>query len=73
MFKVNDYIIYGNFGVCQVTDIGVREEEDNKLFYTLVPCNMAGSTILTPVDNEHVVMRAIMTKEEALEIGRAHV
>lgn len=66
MFNVGDYIIYGSSGVCQVTSIGkLSISDDDKLYYTLVPVYSKASTVYTPIDNEKVVMRSVITKEEA--------
>ena len=68
MFDVNDYIVYGNFGVCCIKDVGINPEMDSRLYYTLVPCYMSGNTISTPVDNNAVIMRPILTKPEAMSL-----
>jgi len=69
MFKVNDLIIYGNNGVCKVTDIGPLEGSDNDMtYYTLEPVFQTGSRYFSPVDNKNVIMRKIITKKKALEL-----
>ena len=68
MFEVGDYIIYGSNGVCRITDIGpikVPGIPSDRLYYTMVPCYIRDSEIHTPVDNEKVVMRRVMSKDEA--------
>ncbi|MGN0343069.1 MAG: CarD family transcriptional regulator [Roseburia sp.] len=73
MFEVGDYIVYGNNGVCQVTEIGYLDKSmvrEKKLYYTLVPCYSSGNKIFTPVDNEKVIMRPVLTKQEADELIR---
>lgn len=68
MFKVNDYIIYGGSGVCKVLEIGVQsinKDEKERQYYKLQPIYESGSTVYTPVDNDKVVMRKIISKEEA--------
>ena len=68
MFDVGDYIIYGSNGVCKITNVGpmkVSGLSKDKLYYTLIPCYIRDSEIFTPVDNERVVMRRVMTKDEA--------
>lgn len=67
MFKINDYVIYGSNGVCKVTDVGVLEIsrfDEEKEYYTLKPVYENGR-VFAPVDNEKVVMRKVITKEEA--------
>lgn len=71
MFKVNDYIICGGNGVCKVVDIGVpnintgREKEQ---YYKLDPIYENGSTVYMPVNSDKVVMRKIMSKEDANDL-----
>ena len=70
MFKINDYVIYGGNGVCKVVDVGVPEIsrlDGKKEYYTLEPVYESGK-IFTPVDNDKVVMRRIISKEEADEL-----
>lgn len=69
MFDVGEYIIYGTNGVCQVSSVGkLAISDDDKLYYTLVPVYSKSSTVYTPVDNEKVVMRRLISKEEAREL-----
>lgn len=68
MFEKGEFIIYGSSGVCQVEEIGPMEmsgAKEGKLYYTLLPVYTNGSKIFTPVDNTKIVMRKIMTKQEA--------
>ena len=70
MFDVGDYIIYGSNGVCRITNVGPMKMpgvSKDKLYYTMVPCYIRDSEIFTPVDNERVVMRRVMSKDEAEE------
>ena len=67
MFKIDDYVIYGGNGVCKVTDVGVPEIsrfDSEKEYYTLEPVYEIGR-IFAPVDNEKVVMRKVLTRQEA--------
>lgn len=71
MFKVGDYIIYGSNGVCKVEEVGTLEVSGvpkDKIYYTLNPVYSKGSKIFTPIDNDKVVMRPIITESEAKEI-----
>lgn len=43
-------------------------ETDNRTYYVLAPMRSKGSTIFSPVDNQKVSMRKVMTKEEAREL-----
>ncbi len=68
MFKQGEPIIYSYYGVCYIDEI--REaivEKEKKLFYIMHPINEK-SRIITPVDNDKVQMRAIMSSEEANKV-----
>ena len=68
MFKKNDYIVYGSAGVCRVEAVGplsVAGMSQTKEYYTLEPVYEKGSRVFTPVDNEKVVMRPILSREES--------
>lgn len=70
MFKIDDYVVYGGNGVCRVTNVGLLENSginSEREYYTLEPVYESGK-IFTPVDNEKVVMRRIISKEEANEL-----
>lgn len=73
MYEVNDYIIYGESGVCKIADIStppIPGIDKNCKYYILNPLRMNGHTIYTPVDNSKVAMRKILTREEALKLVR---
>ncbi len=68
MFAIGQQIIYGNTGVCIVNQIGPLDSVSgmgDRIYYTLLPFYSKESTIYTPVDNQKIVMRPILTKEEA--------
>ena len=67
MFEVGEYIVYGMNGICRVEDVCASpyDKTDPRTYYLLVPVNNPmSSTIYTPVDNERVPMRRLMTPEE---------
>lgn len=71
MFEVGDYIVYGINGVCKVEKIGtvnVSGIPKDKMYYTLIPVYSKGSKVFTPMDNQKVIMRSVISKEEALEL-----
>lgn len=69
MFKVNDYIVYGLTGVCQITDITKNEISNNETqYYVLTPLNNDNLTIKVPVGNKNVLMRPIITKDGILSL-----
>ena len=71
MFQIGEYIVYGSTGVCVVEKIGsidVPGMSKDRIYYTLRPCYEKKSTIFTPVDNTKVIMRHVISKEEALDL-----
>lgn len=71
MFKIGEYIVHGRNGVCKVEDITHIEmsgADKNKLYYVLLPVKSEGSKIFFPVDSDRIVMRSIVTKDEAENI-----
>lgn len=66
MFKINEYIMYGNVGVCQVVDIS-QEKFSNSIkreYYVLNPVNSKNTVIKIPVDNKIIAMRKVLSKED---------
>lgn len=70
MFKINDYIMYGTTGVCQVSDITKEAIGDFKLkeYYVLTPIYTNNTIIKVPIDNNKIPMRKIMSKEDISNI-----
>ncbi|MDE6853050.1 MAG: CarD family transcriptional regulator [Lachnospiraceae bacterium] len=68
MFEKGQFIIYGNTGVCIVDGVGPLEPSSgmgDRIYYTLSPFYSKESRIYTPVDNQKIVMRPILTQKEA--------
>ncbi len=71
MFEVGNYVVYGSVGVCRVDKIGPLLKmhfPKEKIFYTLLPVYSKGSKVFTPVDSEKVILRPVLSKEEACEL-----
>ncbi len=71
MFEIGELIIYGGNGVCRVEKIGPIDAgmgPKDRMYYTLNPLKNRESRIFTPVDNEKVIMRPTMTREDALKL-----
>lgn len=72
MFKVNDYVMYGSMGVCQIIDISKEKylnlSSDETEFYVLQTVYNDKMTIKTPVNNPKVSMREIITKDDVLSL-----
>lgn len=67
MFQVNDVIIYGNQGVCEIIDIEEKTINGTKKeYYVLKPIQYQGSTIYAPTNNEIIrkKMRRLLTVNE---------
>ncbi len=65
MFEVEEYIVYGANGVCRVAEICASPFDplDERLFYVLKPAGDRGNSVIyTPVDNETVRMRPLLSK-----------
>lgn len=74
MFHVGEFIVYGINGICRVDEICTSpyDKTDPRTYYKLIPLNNPmSSSIYTPVDNERVPMRRLMTKEEIGELIRS--
>ncbi len=69
MYNIGEMVIYGESGVCRITDITEREGigEMPAMYYKMQPCYQ-GYTIYAPVENGKVFMRPIISKEEAIEL-----
>lgn len=71
MFEVDDFIIYGNHGVCKVENIGTVSlpmVDKNKVYYTLRPIYKNEAVVYAPVENPKAVMRPVLSKKEANDL-----
>lgn len=67
MFQIGDKIVYGNTGVCtveEITTVSMSGVDKNRLYYVLKPLYQDG-IIRTPVDNDKVFMRPVISRQEA--------
>ena len=67
MFKINDVIIYGAQGVCEITGIEEKTISGAKRkYFVLKPVKDNGATIFAPTDNQHILkkMRRLLSAEE---------
>ena len=68
MFHVGDYIVYGSNGICRVEEIthpDIAGIDEDKLYYVLVPEKTRDSRLFCPTDNSRVVLRSVITADEA--------
>ena len=67
MFKVNDVVVYGSQGVCEIIRIeGQKICGETKKYFVLKPYNDKGATFYVPTWNEKAwgKMRKVMTKND---------
>ena len=68
MFEKGEYVVYGNTGICQVMDVTTMDMAGfpkDRLYYVLRPDGKQEGRIFTPVSNGKLVLRRVMTQEEA--------
>ncbi len=69
MFKVGDYVSYGNSGVCQIVDMiwmnSGASSDTEKQYYVLQPVYNTSGKIYTPIDNDRVIMRNLISYDMA--------
>lgn len=70
MFKLNDYVVYGSTGVCQITDtIKDKHINDEEIeYYVLHPVFNDNMTIKVPIANSSILMRSVITKDDVLSL-----
>lgn len=71
MFSIGDKIMYGSEGAFTVAEYTSSpiDKNDPRQFYVLRPVHgPAGNVIITPVDNERIKMRPVMSRNEALAL-----
>lgn len=71
MYKKGDYIVYGSSGTCLVTDVtrlSIPGSDRKRKYYVLHPVSTDRSVIYSPVDNDKVTIRDVMSKEEAEQV-----
>ena len=70
MFQKGESVVYGNLGVCRVSDIVTRKFEgldEAHPYYVLEPLYQGG-TLYVPADNPKISLRAVLTAEEANQL-----
>lgn len=70
MFEKGSLVVYGQTGVCEVSDITEKALIKNQkhLYYVLKPVYQPNNVIYAPVDSEKVLIRPVMTAKEADEL-----
>ncbi len=70
LYQQGDLILYGGTGVCCVKDVITKKlsrTDPERQYYVLVPLYQSG-TITTPVDNDKVLTRPVITRDEAMDL-----
>ena len=69
MFAKGDRIVYSFYGICLVAGIVEKVVNgENRKYYELRPLADSKSIIYTPIDSKKVLLRSIVSKEEAQDI-----
>ena len=74
VFKVGDYVICGNKGVCtveKITRLDIAGVDKEREYYILKPLYMGGSTVYVPVDSSKDSMRSVLKRDEAQRLIEA--
>lgn len=74
VFKIGDYVICGNKGVCvveNITTLNISGVDRERNYYILKPLYMAGSTVYVPVDSPRESMRKVLERGEAQRLIEA--
>ncbi len=67
MFRINDVVVYGSQGVCEIVDIEEKKiDGTSKCYFVLKPKADRGATFYVPTWNENAwgKMRKVMTKKD---------
>lgn len=70
MYQTGDLILYGGTGVCRVKDVITKKPgrtDPERQYYVLAPLYQTG-TITTPVDNDKVLTRPVITRDQAIDL-----
>ncbi len=71
MYHIDDIVIYGTDGVCQIEDITeLRFGKESVEYYVLAPLGKKEDAVYVPTKNEQVLkrMRPVLSKKEAQEL-----
>lgn len=73
MFQIGDTVVCGSNGVCVIEEIGPilnmgKSAASRGDYYTLMPYFDKGGRIYLPVDNDKVIMRYLLSKEEVNDL-----
>lgn len=68
MFKIGDFVMKANNGICRIDDIGhldMSGANKERLYFFLTPLNEVHTRLYVPTDKEDSGLRRVITEEEA--------
>lgn len=69
MFKIGNYVVNTNNGICEISDITtMKMSGTEKEYYVLVPIEEKTAKVYLPVDIASNRVRLVMSKEDALAL-----
>lgn len=74
MYEIGTKVIYKNEGVCEITDIIIRNFRGQKMeYYVLKPMHKKGAEVYVPTKNNELVgkMRKIIDRQSIIELIRS--
>lgn len=71
MYAINDTVMYGQSGVCKITDICDRKfGKETRQYYILHPVHDPNTTIYCPVGSDKITMRRLLTADDVFSLIR---
>lgn len=73
VYEIGELVQYGNSGICKIEGIvqGVAGLDKDTKYYLMIPINCTSSKIYSPIDNDKVKMRNILSEQEAEKLFNA--
>lgn len=71
MFQVGESVVYGGNGICEIREISTIDMPGipkDRLYYVLSPSADVKKTVYVPVENPKLVIRRLMSKEDAMAL-----
>lgn len=70
MFEISDVIMYGLYGICEITDIQNKNFGNcgSSLYYVMHPISDERTTLYAPVESNKISLRRLLHTEDVLEL-----
>jgi len=65
VYQKGDYVVYGINGVCKIEEVAPLQSGGERIYYHLTPVHALNNMIYTPVDNDKVPIRLVLSQDEA--------